>query len=155
MGDGDGRRELCDRRWAHCYAGEGIRANEEDWEVSAEREVREAAIWRAAAVRKIESRALPEVYRCRGSRRGNRTVWSSGGDAARLSWWLAVASFSRLGRRLRGRVDAVAILCCRLLRACGTYRKKRKCAFANICNRGCAFSSVVRGHGTNVTRLLA
>ena len=98
--------------------------NEEDCEVGAERRVRAAAIWRATAVREIESRASPEVYRCRGSGSGKRTVWSSGGDAARLGWWLADASSSRLEWRLRIGVDADAMLRCRLLRACGTSGKK-------------------------------
>ena len=61
--------------------------------MGSERGVRAAAIWRATAVRENKSRALPEAYRRRGSGSGKCTVWSSGGDAARLGWWLADAYY--------------------------------------------------------------
>ena len=97
--------------------------------MGAVREVRGPAIWRATAVKENKSRASPEAYRRRGSGSGKRTVLSSRGDAARLGWWLADASSSRLQWRLRIAVDADAMLRCRLLRACGTFEKQERWLF--------------------------
>ena len=70
-----------------------------------------SAIWRATEVREKRSRASPDVYKRRASKGGKLTVWLKADDAARLEVRLgcAMACSSRLGRRLRVGVDAVAI----------------------------------------------
>ena len=61
VGEGERWREWCDGHWTCCSAEDATRTNDEECEVGAERGVRAAAIWRAIAVREIDSRASPEV----------------------------------------------------------------------------------------------